>query len=404
MPQGRLARRIVVGSVAVFATPALLVTLAGCQRLSVARNDPTTLPPLAPSAATAALAGPVPSPGTLDSLDRDREHERARPLAAFRVKSSPTPLLDAALARAETPRREESTSPSNPAGPREPSLAPPSASAGLIDLPPLAPTTATGAANATETAETLKVSATSALAKPATEPAIPLKPINPDRPLKPAPASPAPAEEWRQAVEHLRHLVRERKGAPGDLPEVWALRSRLLDWLTESGEGSDTGALWRSVVPVLGAESVTRDEEIRRAVRVLEDQSPLEIADLRLCRKVNGFGSFETIDPTACKAGQAVIVYCEMSGLHDEPAGESFRSRLSSQVELRAGGEREPVWKQSLGTADDLCRRRRRDYYVCYRFNLPENLAPGSYSLHLKQEDLVAGRSVSLALSLTIQP
>ena len=62
------------------------------------------------------------------------------------------------------------------------------------------------------------------------------------------------------------------------------------------------------------------------------------------------------------------------------------------------------VWEQAPGTAEDVCPRRRRDYYVNYRITLPESLAPGSYQLRLIQDDLVANHTASRAVPFVIQP
>ena len=84
-----------------------------------------------------------------------------------------------------------------------------------------------------------------------------------------------------------------------------------------------------------------------------------------------------------------------MSGLQYEPAAGLFRSRLGSQVEILPADGGPAVWSQALDTAEDLCRRRRRDYFVNYRIVLPTTLASGSYQLRLTQTDLVTGAAVA---------
>ena len=121
--------------------------------------------------------------------------------------------------------------------------------------------------------------------------------------------------------------------------------------------------------------------------------------------KVSGFGNFDPLDATSLKAGQAVIIYCELSGLRSEARGDGFRSRLASHYEVVPAAGGEPVVKRSsLGAAEDLCRRRRRDYYANYRVDLPAGLSPGSYELRLTQEDAIAGRSTSSAIPFSILP
>jgi hypothetical protein len=233
--------------------------------------------------------------------------------------------------------------------------------------------------------------------------------IDPEKPV----ATADPRETWRDAIERLRRLARDRAGDPGASPEVWAVRARLLEALTRLDADLPRGALalWRTMLGALAVATepepepaaLARDADIRAAVRALEARTPLEIADLRICRKVDGFGDFEPLDPKALRAGQPVIVYCEVTGLRDEADGDAFRSRVSAQVELVAAPGGRSIWKQALGTADDLCRRRRRDFYVNYRIALPKDLAPGTYELRLSQTDALAGRAAARAIPLTIQ-
>jgi hypothetical protein len=86
------------------------------------------------------------------------------------------------------------------------------------------------------------------------------------------------------------------------------------------------------------------------------------------------------------------------------PDGGRFRARLASRAEIRGAGAGELVWTGVLGTADDFCQRRRRDFYVNYRMTIPESLAPGSYELRLIQDDLVGGQSATRTVGLVIAP
>jgi hypothetical protein len=131
-------------------------------------------------------------------------------------------------------------------------------------------------------------------------------------------------------------------------------------------------------------------------------QSPLGISELRLCRKVFGFGSFEPLVDDRVKVGQHLLVYCELTGLQYEVRDGDFASRISSRVEVKPAAGGPVLWKRELGDAEDVCRRRRRDYYVNYRVELPKSLGPGSYRLRLLQTDLIAGCSTSADIPLEI--
>ena len=135
-----------------------------------------------------------------------------------------------------------------------------------------------------------------------------------------------------------------------------------------------------------------------------ENGDPPGISELRLCRKVSGFGSFEPLNENSVKAGQPFLIYCEMTGLRYEAKDDGFVSRLSSRIEIRPAGGGPIQWEHELGAAEDVCRRRRHDYYVNYRVDLPKSLAPGSYDLRLTQTDLVANRATSAEIPLSIAP
>jgi hypothetical protein len=131
----------------------------------------------------------------------------------------------------------------------------------------------------------------------------------------------------------------------------------------------------------------------------------LGIGKLQLCRKVSGFGSFEPLELTGLKAGQRLLVYCEMTGMqYEAKAQSSFVSRLSSVIEIRSVENSSVLWARALGPAEDECGSRRRDFYVNYRVDLPGSLTPGSYRLRLTQTDLIAGRSTSAEIPLVITP
>ena len=129
---------------------------------------------------------------------------------------------------------------------------------------------------------------------------------------------------------------------------------------------------------------------------------PLGIGKVCLCRKILGFGSFEPLPEPSVKAGQRILLYCEMTGMQYEAKESSFVSKLSSKIEIRSVHDGGFAWAQELGPAQDVCASRRRDFFVNYAFCLPKTLRPGSYRLRLTQTDLVANESVSTEVPLEI--
>ena len=140
----------------------------------------------------------------------------------------------------------------------------------------------------------------------------------------------------------------------------------------------------------------------------IKDKSPadsaLAIGELRLCRRVLGFGSIEPLPSERVKVGQQLLLYCELTGIQYEARGTDFVSRISSRVEVKPADGGAVLWSRELGDAQDLCRRRRRDYYVNYRVDLPKTLGPGTYRLRLLQTDLVAGNSTSSDIPIEVTP
>jgi len=137
-----------------------------------------------------------------------------------------------------------------------------------------------------------------------------------------------------------------------------------------------------------------------------EPQAPtssahLKIADLKICRRVDGFAQVTPLD-TPLQPGSLFLLYCELDGLNYEPRMGNFISRVSSRVEIRPSTSDQPVWARDLGIAEDICRRERKDYYVTYRVLLPSSLPPGDYVLRLTQTDLVSHSSADSELPLSV--
>ena len=102
---------------------------------------------------------------------------------------------------------------------------------------------------------------------------------------------------------------------------------------------------------------------------------PLSIGKLCLCRKILGFGSFEPFKESRVKAGQRILLYCEMTGMQYESKDASFVSRLSSKIEIGSVENGVFQWALELGPAEDVCGSRRHDFFVNYKFSVPPDPA-----------------------------
>lgn len=239
---------------------------------------------------------------------------------------------------------------------------------------------------------------------PQTEPADP-------PPAPPAPPPPATSENWEQTLARLRVLLNEKRDEQPDDSPAWDVRRRLLEWLarepTATESNRDAAALLTGVESLLkadpGDESTTA---LRSLLHDLERRAPLEIADLKICKRVQGYGQFEAADSDAIRTGQPILLYCEIVGLRYEAlADQPMQSRLASKIQVLADDPNVAPWELDLGTAVDHCRQPRRDYYINYRFILPgrDVLPPGSYRLQLIQEDLLSKQRAERTLAIRIE-
>lgn len=127
------------------------------------------------------------------------------------------------------------------------------------------------------------------------------------------------------------------------------------------------------------------------------------IADLRICRRVLGFGRTEPLATSAVASSQPILLYCEIEGIRDEECPGGVRSRLASVVSIEPAEGGAALWREDLGVAEDLCERRRRDFFVNYRLTIPAGLAPGEYRIRLDQTDLLADRHATQTVPLTVR-
>ncbi len=374
----------------VLACVALMGLGAGCrspfQRLT---EDPAPKPYSEAAHPEIPQLQPVPEggPGTVVAPVSRKASAKPNVVGSMPVAPSPapTPMLDAALKHAEA--IEQSHREENPPGDR------PATTAAVSQPDPSGKDVAAATKNPVK--DDNKVVRAS---KPASGQA--------------AGASPPDAEaKVSSAAAGVTSLASEQSGRPksADVAPGPPTRVQVIDWLaSEAAKPANQVLFHRAVNTIADAvKNSARDEsartsDIRTTLLALEDRAPLGVSEPRLCRKVNGFGSFESLPDAALKAGQPFLMYCELTGLRYQARDTSFVSRVSSRVELISTRDHTKVWEQSLDEVEDQCRSRRRDNCVSYRIALPQTLAAGDYRLRLTVTDLVANRSASSELPLTV--
>ena len=145
--------------------------------------------------------------------------------------------------------------------------------------------------------------------------------------------------------------------------------------------------------PVHAAEdALARLDELRTTLMELADPMVTAVA---FCRRVLTFGVYEEMETTDFAAGQTIhtIVYCEISNFTSELTEDGrYRTLLGTRLEaLTADGR--SVWEHEEPEIEDLCRRRRTDFFLAQRIALPPTLPPGNYILKVLVEDHLAGKA-----------
>ncbi len=344
MPTGPLGRRFAkrVWVVALLAIP------AGCSRLAVrpAAPAPASTMPSAPTPVASVprevLNRALPDPDQQATPPAEAPEPAALALAE---PAAPTPMLDAALERAEALKATVAGEVAhNEPAPATVAL-PPLTTLPPIAIPPEPSQPATG---------------------PPNEASVPTEKALPD--LAPA-VDPVPAP------------VADPK-APTMLPEPAT---------TPPAEA----AVNEAPTPAGPVVEVVAPPEVIEA--------PLQISALRLCRKVRGFGDVDPWTAPRIRPGQSVIVYSELSGVHYEEAGERVRSRIAGSAEWFVQGAQSPVRREALGLAEDTADRPRHEFFVGYVVTVPATLPPGSYQLRVTQVDEVGQSSDSRSVPLVVE-
>jgi hypothetical protein len=126
---------------------------------------------------------------------------------------------------------------------------------------------------------------------------------------------------------------------------------------------------------------------IKESLDALAEQADLEMSDPIFCKAVHSFGNYEEFDRYEFKAGDGVVVYWEVKQFSSIDSVEGYRTRMKAEFEIiDSQGNRQHRFEQRF--KDDVCKRRRTDYFNVVVFEWPRDLAPGDYSLRVTVTDL----------------
>lgn len=143
-------------------------------------------------------------------------------------------------------------------------------------------------------------------------------------------------------------------------------------------------------------------QTLEAAAARLRDAGPLGLAHLAFCTEVNSYGVYKPFEKFEFIAGQEVLLYAEVDGFKAEAQSDGFRTTLSSSYEI-VDPKGTTIDTHEFGLTEEVCRNRRRDYFIRYQFHLPQQLPPGAYTLRLKMTDALSQKTGEATIEFSIK-
>ncbi len=194
-------------------------------------------------------------------------------------------------------------------------------------------------------------------------------------------------------AQYLRTLTGQIKATSDDGPAT-PLTDAEADFLRHQLAGLST-LIDPAGHPVVSHRLSEALPSIRQAtVALAAATDTLEVRSLQFCTEIEAYGQTKPFTDTRFKAGQAVIVYCEIDNFQVEtlPAATAggarrYETEMQGSYEIfDTSGNR--VVSQGLPVDLQNTASPVRDYFIAYQMNLPNPLAAGRYTLRLTMEDL----------------
>jgi hypothetical protein len=146
----------------------------------------------------------------------------------------------------------------------------------------------------------------------------------------------------------------------------------------------------------LGDGNAADARALRRAASELADQldeqQPLTIRNLKLCKRVKGFGVYQTFERNVFLARREhpVIVYAELDHFgHRTESDGRHAVELTQEIVLYNESDGLPVWRQKPTRIVDRSYNIREDFFVVQVVRLSPRLTVGKYRLKVTITDEV---------------
>jgi len=235
----------------------------------------------------------------------------------------------------------------------------------------------------------------------------------------------APELHWRDhllsAIERLEHDAErptdnaERSNRYARLRMLYLAADRLEDAVRPiPSAGPARQAFWSHEMQGLGTllsspaswDAAGRLAEaqghLNRALAELSETAPLVVRNLTFCTAVHSYGCVEPFQQFEFQPEQRVLLYAEVENFGTEETADGFHTSLRSSYQIfDSRGHR--VADRDLTATEEVCRNRRRDFFIVYDFHLPKRIFPGKHTLRLTVEDLKSQKIGQSSVELVIK-
>ena len=142
------------------------------------------------------------------------------------------------------------------------------------------------------------------------------------------------------------------------------------------------------------------------AVQHLREKADLEIQQLAFCSEIKSYGNYNPFPKNEFREGDPVLIYTEVANFKSVSVESGmFQTRLRSKMELfkfGIDGQRQ-VKVYKFQPTVDLCRNRRRDYFLSYAIEIPKQIGIGRYTLQLTVTDEHGNKVATDSINFSIK-
>jgi hypothetical protein len=185
-----------------------------------------------------------------------------------------------------------------------------------------------------------------------------------------------------------------RAGAPAALAACVLISSA-----ARAGETADAAAR---------AESLLAEGKTQEALAAFDSATdafwsalPLTFSTTAFADEVRSHGDYAPRAEATFRAGETALIYLEPVGFGWMAEGDSFRTNLEADVEIRSAKGAIFAQAEKFAIFERTSRHKSRELDLRVRIALPQ-LKPGDYELLVTLRDMAAGKTATASLPFTL--